>query len=116
MEAQLLSGYPSEEGDEVTRACDGIDALSQLNTGPLSKTITSIRSDECLRALTLIAVSGNDASTSEMQQARRNVNFWITKRADAERITGAIVEWLAPVVSGICPCGVVVASANEIAS
>ena len=111
MEAQLLSGYLSEEGYEVSRARDGIDALSQLKAGPLPdlvlldmnmprldgpKTITSIRSDESLRDLTLIAISGTDATTTEMQKARRSVNFWITKPADPERITAAILELARP--------------------
>ncbi|MCB9873241.1 MAG: methyltransferase domain-containing protein [Planctomycetaceae bacterium] len=107
MEAHLLSDYLTERGYEVTRAKDGIDALRQLNDGPLPdvvlldmnmprldgpKTITSIRTSDRLKDLTLIAVSGTDATSADMQKARRNVNLWITKPADPERIAGAILE------------------------
>jgi demethylmenaquinone methyltransferase/2-methoxy-6-polyprenyl-1,4-benzoquinol methylase len=108
MEAHLLSDYLTERGYEVTRAKDGIDALRRLNDGPLPevvlldmnmprldgpKTITSIRMSDRLKDLTLIAVSGTDATSADMQRARRNVNLWITKPADPERIAGAILEF-----------------------
>jgi len=42
--------------------------------------------------LTLIAISGTDTTTPDMQKARRSVDFWITKPANPERITAAIRE------------------------
>ena len=107
MEAQLLWSYLTEKGYEVNLARDGIDALTRLKSNALpdivlldmnmprldgSKTITSIRSDERLRDLTLIAISGTEATNDNMRKARRNVDFWITKPADPERIIGAIQE------------------------
>jgi|GEM_PF-422135 len=108
MEAHLLSDYLTERGYEVTHAKDGIDALRRLNDGPLPevvlldmnmprldgpKTITSIRTSDRLKDLILIAVSGTDATSANMQKARRNVTLWITNPADPERIAGAILEF-----------------------
>ncbi len=107
MEAHLLSAQMAELGYQVIHVRDGIAALQQLKLAPLPdvvlldmnmprldgpKTVTSIRSNTQLKDLTLIAVSGSDATSANMQKARRNVDFWITKPADPERIVGAIRE------------------------
>ncbi len=106
MEAQLLADYLTEKSYSVSRARDGLEALSRLKAevpdivlidmnmprldGP--KTVRSIRADERLKELTLVAISGATESSPTMQKTRQSVDLWITKPADPRRIAGAILE------------------------
>lgn len=111
MEARLLADFLSEHNYCVTRAHDGLDALTRLKRelpdvvlldmnmprldGP--RAVASIRADQRWKNLLLIGISGADASSPEMRKTRRSVDLWITKPADPQRIAGAVVELLGKV-------------------
>ncbi len=103
-ESQLLAGILRMSGYQVETACDGIEALELLKSGPTDfvlldmnmprcdgpTTLAAIRANPELRGLRVFAVSGSSQRETGVGCGEIGVNRWFQKPLDPEVLLGAM--------------------------